>query len=133
MNLDKLVFARAYLLALLVFNLAACSSMKTVDVKNAMHHSPPAGIEIGSLVQVRTLDDKKYEFRVTDIYDVGLYGKFGMIAFEDMAQLKVEAPGHNNEKTLSYVFGILGVAALLALINNADAVVLCSPTPCINP
>jgi len=56
-----------YLLALLVFNLTACSTMQTVSVDNAMRNSPPRGVDYGKLVEVKTFDKQIAKFRVTDL------------------------------------------------------------------
>ena len=128
--MNKSAFARNYLLALLLFNLSACSSMQTVDVQSAMAYPPPTGIDIGSLVEVITLDDRKLEFRVTDVTNLGLNGKHGFVAYEDMAQLKVDTSRNNEGKAASYILGALGFIALLALIDSADTVHICSQLPC---
>lgn len=121
-----------YLLALLVFNLSACSTMQTVSIESAMQHSPPRGIEYGSLVKVRTLDKRSAEFRVTDITDEGLGGKPGFYRYEELESLKVEQP----RKTYNWgmiVGGILAAAAVVFLFDNADSVRVCSGTPCPEP
>jgi len=123
-----------YLLALLIFNLTACSSMHTVSVESAMQHSPPRGVDYGSLVQVKTLDKQTAKFRVTVINADGLGGSNHFYRYEDMASLKVEAVNNNEgTDTLSIVLGVLGVAALVFLVANADSVAICSQTPCEQP
>ena len=127
-------FLLRYLLCLLLLNLAACSTMQPVNVQNAMQSDHPRGIDYGSLVEVRTLDKRTAKFRVTEITEQGLGGKQGFFRFEDMQHLRVETPSsHNSDKTLSYVLGVLGIAALIALIANADSVSVCSPSPCPQP
>ena len=128
--MNKTAFVRNYLLALLVFNLTACSSMQTVSLESAMRYAPPPGIDIGSLVEVKTLDDRRLEFRVTDVTKLGLDGKYGFVAYEDMAQLKVDTSRKNEGKTVAYILGALGVLALIALIDSADSVHVCSKPPC---
>ena len=128
--MNKTAFVRNYLLALLFFNLTACSSMQTVDVESAMRYAPPPGIDVGSLVEVKTLDDRGLKFRVTNVTKLGLDGKYGFVAYEDMAQLKVETPARNEGKTAGYILGALGVVALIALIGSADVVRVCSHSPC---
>jgi len=127
------VFITRYVLAVLVFNLAACSSMRTVSIENAMRHSPPSGVDFGSLVEVKTLDRQTVKFRVTDINDLGLGGSLGFFAYHDMKSLKVEGPPKDNSNVLGTIVAILGVAALVVLVANADSVAVCSPSPCSTP
>jgi hypothetical protein len=126
-------FLARYLLALLLFNLAACSSMQTVGVEQAMNYSPPRGVDFGSLVQVRTLDHKTAKFRVTEITDSGLGGKPGFFRYEDMESLKVEQTSSGQVNWGAIIGAILGVAALVFLIDNADSVSVCSIPPCPRP
>jgi hypothetical protein len=127
MNQFRLFFR--YSLSLLVFNLAACSTMQTVNVESAMQYSPPRGVDYGSLVKVRTLDDRSAEFRVTEINEDGLGGKAGFYRYEDMASLKVEQP--EKEVNWGMIIGaVLAVAAVVLLIDSADEVRLCSGSPC---
>lgn len=128
--MKKTAIVRNYLLALLVFNLTACSSMQTVDVESAMRYAPPPGINIGSLVVVKTLDDRELKFRVTDVTKLGLAGKYGFVAYEDMAQLKVDTSIRNEGKTTAYILGALGILAVIALIDSADSVRVCANAPC---
>ena len=61
----------------------------------------------------------------------GLGGSPGFYRYEEMKSLRVENPNANNsDRTLAIVLGLLGVAALVALIANADSVSICSGTPC---
>lgn len=128
-----MTFIKHYLLALLVFNLAACSSMQTVSVESAMKNSPPRGVDYGSLVQVQMLDKSSAKFRVTVINADGLGGTGGYYRYADMASLKVEKPENKNNNAGAIILGILGAAAFIFLIANADSVVVCSPTPCDRP
>jgi hypothetical protein len=114
-----------------LLNLAACSSMQTVNLETTMQTAHARGIDYGSLVKVRTLDGKSARFRVTDITDEGLGGNQGFFRFEEMRSLQVENPHANNAETaLNWVLGILGVAALVALVAHSDSVRVCSPGPC---
>jgi hypothetical protein len=132
--MDRMKFFRHYLLALLLFNLAGCSSMHTVSVESAMQHSPPRGVDYGSVVQIKTFDKETYKFRVTVINADGLGTSDHFYRYEDMLSMKVEAvKSGGGTDTLSIVLGIIGVAALIALVANADSVVVCSPSPCQNP
>jgi len=127
-------FLKRYVLSLLLLNLAACSSMQTVNVESAMQDSSARGVDYGSLVEVRTLDNRTVKFRVTDISGEGLGGKPGFYRFEDMKSLRVENPAANNSgNALNYILGALGVIALIALVANADSVAICTPSPCPEP
>lgn len=123
-------FLPRYFLCLLLFNLAACSSMQTVNVDDAMRYSSARGVDYGSLVKVQTLDDQTVKFRVTDMTPDGLGGNQGFYRFEDMKSLKVESASSNDDSTWAWVLGVLGVAALVALVANADSVSICSGAPC---
>jgi hypothetical protein len=132
--MNRIKFFRYYVLALLVFNLAACSSLHTVSVESAMQNSPPRGIDYGSLVQIKTFDKQTAKFRVTVINADGLGTSNHFYRYENMESLKVEAvKSGEGTDTLSIVLGVLGVAALIALVANADSVAICSPSPCQNP
>ena len=124
------IFFKRYLLGLLVFNLAACSTLQPVSIEKAMQYSPPRGIDYGSLVEVKTLDKRTVKFRVTEISDDGLGGNQGFYLYEDMQNLRVDNPGKNKDDTASYILSALGIIALITLIVNADSVAICSPSPC---
>ena len=127
-------FLKRYLLSLLLLNLAACSSMQTVNVETAMQSTKVRGIDYGSLVEVKTLDKRTVKFRVVDITREGLGGNQGFYRYEDMQSLRVENPNaKNNDNTLSYILGTLGVIALIALAISSDSVAICSPSPCPEP
>ncbi len=127
-------YFRRYVLALLIFNLAACSSLHTLSIESAMQHSPPRGVDYGSLVQVKTLDKQTARFRVTVINADGLGTSNHFYRYENMESLKVEAvKSGDSTDTLSIVLGVLGVAALIALVANADSVAVCSHSPCEHP
>ena len=128
-----MTFIKHYLLALLVFNLAACSSMQTVSVESAMKNSPPRGVDYGSLVHVKMLDKSSAKFRVTIINADGLGGTGGFYRYADMASLKVEHEQNKDSDATAIILGILGAAALIFLIANADSVAVCSPSPCGTP
>jgi len=113
------------LLALLLLNLAACSTLRPVDVGAAMRQGAPAGVFEGSLVEVKTLGGERLKFRVSEVTDRGLRGEPGFIAYENMRQLKVEDPDRFQDVGV-WIGGLLGVAALVFLIANADSVSACS-------
>ncbi len=107
--------------------------MRAVSVESAMRSSPPADIREGSLVEVRTFDRKTSRFRVTEITDEGLGGQAGFFRYADMESLKVDRPAESNETVMGYIFGALGIVALVWLVGNADNVSVCSPSPCPSP
>ena len=119
------------LLSLLLLNLAACSSLQPVDLETAVRTSQARGVDYGSLVEIRTLNGERAEFRVTEIGPTGIGGKPGFFRFEDMRSLKVEKPrAGQGEAALNWILGVVGVVALIALVANADDVRVCSPSPC---
>jgi len=125
------VFAARYLLSLLLLNLAACSTMQPVNLENTVRTAHARGVDYGSLVEVRMLDGRRANFRVTDIGPAGIGGKPGFYRFEEMRSLKVENPhADRGETALNWILGIIGVAAFVALIANSDSVRVCSPSPC---
>lgn len=128
-----MTFIKHYVLAILVFNLAACSTLQEVSVENAMRNTKPSGVDYGSLVEVRTFDKQTAKFRVTVMNADGLGGSKAFFRYEDMASLKVEGPKSSGEDTWMIIGGILGAAALIWLIASADSVKVCSPSPCSNP
>ena len=121
------------LLCLLLLNLAACSTYQTVDIERAMNQAAPPGVDFGSLVKVTPLQGRTVTFRVTELTPEGLGGGGAFYRYEDMKSLQVDKLGSNDGQALSVVLGILGVAALVALIANADSVRVCSPSPCETP
>lgn len=127
-----MAFLGRYLLALMLFNLTACSSYQTVSVDKSMRQGAPSGVEIGNLVKVTTLDRKTDTFRVMDITEEGLGGNTGFYRYENMKSLKVQRPGKKGNDAAVWIWSIIGLAALIALIGSADSVRVCSP-PCENP
>ena len=131
--MNRITFIKHYLLAILVFNLAACSTLQEVSVENAMRNSKPSGVDYGSLVEVKTFDKQTAKFRVTVMNADGLGGSKAFFRYEDMASLKVEGPKNSGDDAWMIIGGILGAAALIWLIASADSVRVCSPSPCENP
>ena len=117
-------------LALLLLNLTACSSMQTVSIQNLENPDIPSEIQHGDRVEVVTRDSEKMEFSVTDITTEGIGGKFGFIPFENIRRLRVQRPGSSGGNSANWIWGIIGAAALAALIASADSVSVCSGTPC---
>lgn len=125
-----MTFLKHYLLAILIFNLAACSTLQEVSVEQAMRNTKPTGVDYGSLVEVRTFEKQTAKFRVTVMNADGLGGSKEFFRYEDMASLKVEGPKTSSEDTWMIIGGILGAAALVWLVASADSVKVCSPSPC---
>ena len=124
-------FLLRYLLCLLLLNLAACSTMQTVDLQRAVQTSNARGVEYGLMVDVRMLDGERAKFRVTEMTDDGIGNDDGFYRYAEMESLKVENPNSNaGEDTLAWVLGAIGFAALIALAVNSDSVKVCSPSPC---
>ncbi len=128
--MNYFIFFRRYLLSLLVLNLAACSTLQPVSIESAMQYPPPRGIDYGSLVEVKTLDEQTVKFRVTEITDDGLGGKQGFFRFEDMKNLRVDNPGKHKGNAATNILSALGIIALIALVISADNVTICTPSPC---
>src|SRR5690606_34825616 len=109
-------FTIRYLLCLLLFNLAACSTMYPVSVENAMQQPQASGVDYGSLVEVRTLDRRTAKFRVTEITPEGLGGSPGFFRYEEMQSLQVENENRrhsDSSETWAYILGVLGVVGLI--------------------
>lgn len=124
-------FLSRYLLCLLLLNMAACSSMQTVDLQRAVQTSNARGVEYGRLVQVKTLDKRTVKFRVMEITESGIGSEDEFFRFVDMKSLKVDNPNSTgSEETWTYVLGVIGAVALIALAINSDSVSVCSPSPC---
>jgi len=121
------------LLALLVFNLAACSSMQPVRLSEIKGNPAPAEVREGDRVEVVTRDGEKFEFSITELNEFGLGGKFGFIAYERMRSLRVRQPGSEFSDSGYWIGALLGVALFVVIIANADSVSVCSPGPCPAP
>ena len=128
----RMRFLGRYLLCLLLLNLAACSTMHTVDLQRAVQTSNARGVEYGRLVQVKTVDGQTVKFRVTEMNGEGIGNGEAFYRYADMERLKVENP-NADDSALEWVIGVIGVIALIALIAEADSVKICSPGPCPEP
>jgi len=117
-------------LALLVLNLAACSSMQPVRVSDLKGNPEPAEVREGDRVEVTTRDSEIFEFTVSELNEFGLGGKFGFIPYERMRSLSVRQPGSDLGDSGYWIGVILGAALFVAIIANADSVRVCSPLPC---
>jgi len=92
----------------------------------------PHDLDFGSLVEVRTIDGRISKFRVTEMNAGGLGGSPGFFWYDDMQSLKIDRPAQNHD-VAGIVLGVLGVAALVWIVGNADSVRVCSGTPCPGP
>ena len=121
---------RQILLSLLIVHVAACSSFHRVAIHDVSADNGSSPVQIGDRVEVTTRDNEALEFAVTDITPDGISGRFGFVRFDDMRSLSVRRAGEPNNDTVTWILGILGVAALIALVASADSVTACSGTPC---
>ena len=121
---------RQILLSLLIVHIAACSSFHRVAIRDVSAESGSSPVQIGDRVEVTTLDSETLQFAVTDITAEGISGRFGFVRFDDMRSLSVRRSGEPNDDTVTWILGILGAAALIALVASADSVTACSGTPC---
>ena len=119
-----------FILALLLLNLSACSSMQTVSIQNLEDPAIPSEIQHGDRVEVITRDSEKMEFAVTDITTEGIGGKFGFIPFENIRRLRVQRSTGGSGQSATWIWGVIGAAALIALIASADSVSICSGSAC---
>jgi hypothetical protein len=122
-------FLVRYLLCLLLLNLAACSTMQTVDLQRAVQTSNARGVEYGRLVEVKTVERRTVKFRVTEMTEEGIGNGEAFYRYADMERLRVESP-NTGDSTWEWVLGVVGVVALIALIAHSDSVKVCSPGPC---
>ena len=124
---------REVVLSLLLMHLAACSSMQTIPVQDLRARGESSSLQIGDRVELVTTHSEKLDFAVTDITGEGLAGKFGFIPYHDIRRLRVHRPGTHEGETAGWLWGALGIAALVALIVSADSVTICSGAPCPQP
>ena len=124
---------RQIVLSLLLLHLAACSSMQTIPVQDLRGRGENSSLRIGDRVEVVTTHNEKLDFAVTDISGEGLAGKFGFIPYHDIRRLRVRRPGTGDGEASGWLWGVLGIAALVALVVSADSVTICSGTPCPPP
>ena len=124
---------RQFILSLLLIHLAACSGMQTIPVQQVENPGESSPLQIGDRVEVLTHSNEKLDFAVTDITAEGLAGKFGFIPYGDIQRLRVRRPGQAKGNNMAWLWGVLGVAAMVALISSADSVTVCSGSPCPQP
>ena len=124
---------REVILSLLLLHLAACSSMQTIPLQDLQGRHASSALQIGDRVELDTTHNETLDFAVTDITEDGLSGKFGFIPYQDIRRLRAHRAGSGEGENLSWLWGALGLAALVALIVSADSVTFCSGTPCQPP
>ncbi len=124
---------RQILLSFLLMHLAACSSMQTVPVRDLQNQGETGSLQIGDRIELTTHNNEKLDFAVTDITPDGLAGKFGFIPYDDIRRVRVHRLGQSDGQNMAWLWGILGVAALIGLLSAADSVTACSGTPCPQP
>lgn len=121
---------RPVFISILMVLLTACSSMQSIEVQDVQQQGDRGEIQVGDRVEIVTRNDEKLAFAVTDIGTEGIGGKFGFIPYHNMRSLKVKRPGRAGEESYGWVWALLGVAALAALVVSADSVTVCSGSPC---
>ena len=124
---------RSFLLSLLVLHLAACSSMQPIRIQDVQQGGEHGPVQPGDRVELITRSGEKLNFAVTDITVDGIGGKFGFIPYEDIRSLSVPKPARAGDPSYSWLWGLLGIAALVALAAASDSVRLCSGSPCPEP
>jgi len=121
---------REFVLIFLLLHLTACSGLQTVPVQAVKDGGEGIPLHIGDRVELVTHDNEKLEFAVTDITDEGLGGKFGFIPYDEVRRLRVHRPGARHGENLTWLWGVLGLAALVGLAVASDSVTVCSGAPC---
>jgi protein involved in temperature-dependent protein secretion len=121
---------RHFFLCLLIVHLAACSSMQPISVQDVQAQGEESGLYLGDRVEIITNDSEKLDFAVTDITKDGIGGKFGVIPYANIRSLKVKRPGSSEDSSLTWLWAVLGIVAVGAIVASADSVTVCSGDPC---
>jgi hypothetical protein len=124
---------RQFVLSLLLLHLAACSGMQTIPLRDLRGHDRGSALQVGDRVELVTHDNEKLDFALTEVTDDGVAGKFGFIPYDDIRRLRVHRPGAGNAAGLTWLWGVLGAAAVIALLSSADSVTVCAGAPCPQP
>jgi len=124
---------RNIVLSMLLVHLTACSGMQSIPVGDLRKQGEGTLLQIGDRVELTTKNNEKLDFAVTDITPDGLAGKFGFVSYDDIRRIRVHRPGTHEGQNLAWLWGVLGVAALIGLVSAADSVTVCSNTPCPPP
>lgn len=114
---------------------AGCSSLQTVNVEDIQRQGAQGEIQAGDRVEIITRNKETLDFAVTDINTEGISGKFGFIPYADIRTLKVKRPGSADSESYTWLWALLGAAALTAIIVSADSSSVCisSGIPCPQP
>jgi hypothetical protein len=104
--------------------------MQTIPVRDLQDQGENASLQIGDRVELVTYSNEKLDFAVTDITGEGLAGKFGFIPYDDIRRLRIHRPGYRQGQNPTWLWGVLGLAALIGLAAAADSVTVCSGSPC---
>lgn len=99
--------------------------MQTVNVEDVQRHGDQGDIHIGDRVEIVTRDKETLAFAVTDINNEGIGGEFGFIPFNNIWTLKVKKPGSADAESYTWLWALLGAAALTAIIVSADSSSVC--------
>lgn len=92
-----------YLLTLLLFNLVACATMQPVSVPE--NGRAPDAIEVGSRVELLTLDGSEHTFTVSEVNEQGIGGDPGFFNYGEIDSLQVKVPGESSV-VLGVVIGL---------------------------
>ena len=96
-----------YLLALLLFNLAACSTMQPVALPENGY--APESVVIGSQVELLTTEGALHRFAVTEINEEGVGGEPGFFPYPEIETLQVRVAGEGTVLAAIVITVALGI------------------------
>ena len=102
-----------YLLALLLLNLAACSTMQPVALPENGY--APDSVVIGSQVELLTTEGAIYRFAVTEINEAGVGGEPGFFPYSEIETLQVREAGEGTVLVAIVITVALGMLFALAI------------------
>lgn len=85
---SRIAVASRLLLALLLLNLAACTTMQPVRIPD--EQQPRTEVRIGNHVEIVTREGHEARFEVTRLDEQGLGGAHEYYLFEELTSLKVQ-------------------------------------------
>lgn len=106
-----------FLLALLLFNLTACSTMHTVKVPGT--GSMPDDVYHGSKVELVTIGGEEYKFTVTLLTGQGIGGDPGFFTYPEISSLKVMTSEESSRTFWAVLLGIAAAALLIVAVQSA--------------